>query len=189
MKNEFIHTSDNELLILINEKNSHAFTELYHRYKKPLLIYAYQKLENRQEAEDVVSELFIKLWNNNQSIVLQKEFKYYAFKMLKNSILNQISNAQRIQVFVDSLRQFSASHQNDTDFLIREKQFNSEVDGFLNQYSERQNQMVKMRLEGYRNPEIAEELGMSEKTVRNQYSSILKRIKAKFSSILFFLFF
>ncbi|MBE8713971.1 RNA polymerase sigma factor [Sphingobacterium hungaricum] len=186
MKNKFIHSSDNELLMLINDRNPHAFTELYNRYKKPLLIYAYQKLENKQEAEDVVSELFIKLWNDSQSIILQGEFRYYVFKMLKNRILNQISSSQRVHVFVESLSHFSNTHQNDTDFLIREKQFDVEIDNYLNRFSDRQKQMVKMRIEGYKNPEIAEELGMSEKTVRNQYSSIVKSIKTKFGSILFF---
>ena len=61
--------SEQELLSLLNQgKEEDAFEEIYLRYDSLLYIYAYRKLQNKQEAQDVVQEVFMKLWDNRATL-------------------------------------------------------------------------------------------------------------------------
>ena len=55
------HT-DAALLPLLQEGDREAYTEIYNRYHGLLYVFAYNRLKNREEAKDIIHELFLKLW-------------------------------------------------------------------------------------------------------------------------------
>ena len=184
----YLHSTDEELLDLIKKEDKHAFSELYNRYKKPLVALALSKIDNEQ-VEDIVHDLFVKIWSNRQQIQINLQFRAYIYRALRNKILDFIAHQSHERKYLDSLMEFHPIYLDSTDYHIREKQFLLELDKLMNKYSNNDKAILKLRMQGYSNNEIAEQLGLSEKTIRNRYSLILKSLEGKIKLLsIFFLF-
>src|SRR5207249_4815542 len=78
--------SDEQLLRLLSEGNSQAFSEIYERYWEKLFISAEKILQNRAAAQDAVQEVFISLWNRRSTLQIE-------------ALQNYLFQAVRFQVF------------------------------------------------------------------------------------------
>ncbi len=180
--------TDEVLFELIKADDESAFTELYHRYKRPLVALAVKKME-QEGVEDLVHDLFVKLWTNRHQIQVHQLVKSYLYRSLRNKILDYIVHQSHERKYYDSLVMYSQDYIESADYSIREKQFMLELDKLMNNYNEQDKQIIKMRMEGYSNVEIAVHLGLSEKTIRNRYSLITKSLGSKLKIVsIFFLF-
>lgn len=188
MRNYLI-ISDEDLFHLIKQDDALAFSELYNRYKRPMLALAMKKLADEELQEDLVHDLFVKIWINRASIHIQQEIKSYLYKALRNRILDVFSHQVHERKYLDSLKAFEDVYSPEADFEIREKQFLVELDQLMERYSTTDKTILKMRMDGYSNSEIAEHLGIAEKTVRNKYSLIIKNLGGKLKILSLFYFF
>lgn len=188
---ESLHSlTDEELYSHVKNDNNRAYTELYERYKRPLLVYALKKIGEEEVAEDVVHDVFVKLWVNRDNIEMKGLFVGYIFKAVRNRIIDHIARTVHSRQYLESLEVFSEQLDSSADYKMREESFWQNIEQLLNKYSAHARTIVRLRMEGYNNHEIAEHLNVSEKTVRNQQSAILKYLKTKLLRvmILFFIF-
>ena len=184
----YLSLSDEALYAYVKSGDRDAFTEIYQRYKKPLLVYALQKVASFV-AEDLIHDLFVKLWDKRESITINEKFDAYIFRALRNRIIDFLAHSVHVQKYQDSLNEFSLQHYADLpDFKLREESFLANIDLLLLKFGSQYQQIMRMRVQGFSNQEIADELGMSEKTVRNKYVLILKHIKHKLPVLLFIAF-
>lgn len=187
MHNYFI-LSDEELFDLIKNEDELAFSELYNRYKRPMIGLALKKLDDEEVVEDIVHDLFVKFWINRAAIQITN-FKSYIYRALRNKVLDYIAHLVHERKYLDSLVDYEKEYAQGSDFTIREEQFLQELDKLMIHYSPQDNMILKMRMQGYSNTEIAEHLGLSEKTVRNKYSLITKALSGKLKILTIFCFF
>ncbi len=82
--------ADHILLNLLREDDQLAFTEIFERYSKILVNHAYKMLGNQDEANDVVQEVFLSIWNKRYELTLTGSLSSYLYKATKNRILMQI---------------------------------------------------------------------------------------------------
>jgi DNA-directed RNA polymerase specialized sigma24 family protein len=75
--------SDQELVLLLKSGDERAYTEIYDRYSATLLVHAYHKLHDQEEAKDLVHELFMVLWSKKEALVIEKSLSAYLFMALK----------------------------------------------------------------------------------------------------------
>jgi len=184
----YIVLKDEDLYQLVSLQNDDtAFTELYNRYKRPLLAHAVSKV-NQIDAEDLVHDLFIKLWVNRSSILIKEIFASYIFRSLRNRILDYMAHSTHVNKYLDSMKDFSLQNNFNADYKLREELFLNNIDKLLNKYGPKAQSIIRLRLQGYSNKEIAEKLNLAEKTVRNQYSIIIKYLKTKLIPILILIF-
>ncbi|MGB3589051.1 MAG: sigma-70 family RNA polymerase sigma factor, partial [Tunicatimonas sp.] len=71
-----------------------AFKQVYERYKRPLYATALRYLKDNQLAEDVLQDVFVKLWQNREALDEQQSLKNFLFVCLKNQVLNFIRSEQ-----------------------------------------------------------------------------------------------
>ncbi|MNH97237.1 RNA polymerase sigma factor SigX [compost metagenome] len=181
--------SDEELLLLVSNNQDGAFHMLYERYKAALLIYAIKRV-GEDVGEDLVQDVFIRTWNNRYTIHYQNDFKAYLFTALRRRIIDYFAKETNVQGYLEDLKSYGNEFAfEEADASIRTQSFSDSIFAVLHRYGPQYQAILKLRLQGYSNPEIAALLGLSEKTVRNQYSSTLKIIRSNFSSFLLFLFF
>lgn len=189
MSKSYVDYKLDELLIAINKNDKYAFAEFYHRYKKPLYLYGLKKLGNPDEVDDLLQDLFTSLWVNREKIDFNKEISSYLYVSLRNKIIDFIAKSKNRNVYEESVRNFSEGFENTTDFKVRTQIFMEQIDLLLKEHPNLQQRIFKMRFyQNMDNREIASELGISEKTVRNQLSILLKVLRVKIR-ILFFLVF
>ena len=163
-----------------------SFRILFDHFYPSLCEYAFQILKDRMDAEDVVLDLFIYIWNNSSRINIGKSIRSYLFTSVKNRALNNLRGIK--PEVLDEAFDIPVLDAALDDIDIRD--ISAVISAALETVSDRARSIWKMkREEGKTNFQIAEELNISEKTVEADVTRIRKlinlTIKRNFIFILF----
>ena len=159
---ENVEVSDEVLIARFQEGDNYAFDLLVKRYKDPLLNFVYRFLGERTEAEDIVQDAFIKLWDNCSKIVFEKA-KSFLYTVARNNFLNEVAHKKIVL-------QHQSNYKNDRtnespEFLLEEKQFMEKLERVI--------------ADKKKYAEIAEMLDISVKAVEKRMSQALLILREK----------
>lgn len=179
---------DQELVLLLKEGDDAAFREIYVRYDKLLLIYAYKKLRNREEAKDLVQDVFTWLWNNRNDFYINTTLSGYLYKSVLNRIFDVVKHKGVIRKYVDSGAHYIEISNADTDYLIREKDITLLIEKEILAMPPRMREIYTLKKKYFLSTkEIAAELSLSEHTVSTQMKRALKHLKVKLGLLVLFI--
>jgi len=172
--------SDIVLLKKIAEANERAFYDLYNKYWQKLYSHAYGIIKDRQEAEDVVQEVFMAIWAKGSELNNVKNVSAYLITSARNKAIS-LYNENSI-----SDQEFSEfSHYltiNDTEDTLNFSELNEKVSNLMKRLPEKCRKIFYLsRIENLSHKEISEKLGIRPQTVKNQISKALVFIKANLS--------
>lgn len=85
-------TDDRNLYLLLREGDEHAFQALFKKFYPALCHFAHQFLSDREQSEEIVQEMFVKLWEKRAVLNIETSVKHYLFRSVRNHCLNQILN-------------------------------------------------------------------------------------------------
>lgn len=172
---DYKHRSDEQLLASIREGDRLAFHEIYYRYWKKLYGSAYPLLNDSALCEDLVQDLFITLWVKREKWQIES-LQAYLYTALRNRVFKALKK-QKIQVDSSSaLQYFPSDYAADRDVLLKE--INSLRDQGIRQLPERCRLIYRMsREEALSTKEIALKLNLAPKTVENQMTIALRRLR------------
>lgn len=170
--------SDDQLIAALAADDHDAFAELYNRYWSVLYQLARQKLRDAEVAEELVQELFISLWTKRHTANI-RELRPYLFTALRFSIINHIESQMvhgRFVTYYESfLRQSGAVSANTLEL----DDLTQSIETSLRELPEKTQQVFRLsRFDQQTIPEIAQLLGLSEKTVEYHLSNALKTVRA-----------
>lgn len=171
-----------------------AFDLLFEKYSHRIYYFAYGYLKSKEEAEEVVQDVFLKIWEKRQSLDETLSFKSYLFTITFNAIKKVILHAAKRETAFQSLKAELGEIQYDQEDAIQTQEFQKTIIALIDRLPDRRKEIFLMsRIEEKSNQVIATELSVSVKTVENQISeakSYLKEsLKAYFSLWLFFALF
>jgi RNA polymerase sigma-70 factor (ECF subfamily) len=161
------------------------FEQIFRSYYSNLCSYAFQYLNDLASAEEVVQEVMYRLWMNRDQLQIETTMKGYLFRSVRNHCLNLGKHAevhQRFRVMAESGAPDIMRSGEDLMILTELQNRISEAIGNLP--LERRKIFILSRYEGLTYPQIAEKLGISIKTVENQMSSALKKLREELSEYL-----
>ncbi|OJU54330.1 MAG: hypothetical protein BGN96_13300 [Bacteroidales bacterium 45-6] len=171
-----------------------AFHELYDLYAGRLYGFVFEMTRSRNLSSELVQDTFIKVWIHRESVLLDRPFKAFIFKIAKNQMIDIYRKRMKDPVFEDYLFYESdklASNET-ADGELDFDEFNQHLARVKEKLSPRQREIFELNKEqGVPASEIARQLNLSEQTVYNQLSSsmqIMKKEMGKYLS-LFLLFF
>ena len=176
----------------INEKRKEAFHELFKRFRNYLVVFALRRVRQLDEAEDIVQEVFVKLWESNVSFANEQALSAYLYKAVTNNALKYLRDMNAEQ---EKLREWQETEQNMTedDFssVVREEVLRK-LRELIDLLPEDRRKIILMGMEGMKGEEIAEKLGISINTVKQQKYRAYKFIKEQLGdywavAVLFFL--
>ncbi|MDB4924225.1 sigma-70 family RNA polymerase sigma factor [Mucilaginibacter sp.] len=180
----------------LRQGNEKAFEAIFHRYWEQLFAAAHKRLQDEQQAQDIVQDVLIQLWNSRASLNLQPEYlEYYLLKAVKNRVINYYhSEKVKERILQEQRDRFEAISQNDISLPAYQQ-----LEEFLHTQIEAlpvtMRSVYKLKDKEYTVQEIACNLNLAEQTVRNNITEaqhrLRKAIKAKFRteySLLIFLF-
>jgi RNA polymerase sigma-70 factor (ECF subfamily) len=184
---EIIHRLKKDDKSAVDELFSYYYPRLYH-FSKSIL-----KIEN--DIDDILQEVFIKIWLNRQKIANPDTFNAYIFTITKNEVLNLIRNKLKDQNFKDELFLRSVAEEFQISSHLEFDEVKAGIDTIVNGLPEKRQQVfILSRTEGLSNKEIAQQLNISEKTVEDHITHAIKHIKTAMkdmgivSLLYFFLF-
>lgn len=187
--NKYNEHSDQDLLSLVKQGDTDAFEEIYLRYDSLLYIYAYRKLQNKEEAKDVVQEVFITLWNNRKTLLIQSTLSGYLYKSVLNKIYNIFKHQNIIQQYIDSGDHHLVVDHAEADHLIREKDIVTLIEKEIAAMPPRMREIYELKRKAFLSTkEIAERLEISELTVSTQMKRALKLLKLKLGTLHFIIY-
>ncbi|WP_316791961.1 RNA polymerase sigma-70 factor [Pedobacter frigoris] len=181
--------TDQELAVLIKQGDKQAFTEIYYRYDKPLYLYAYHKLGNKEEARDIVHDVFAWMLNNGEAMELKTTLSGYLYRSTLNKIFNIFKHKQIVQKYIDEGLHYLDKEDEETDYLIREKDIAAMIAYAIAEMPERMRIIYELKHREYlSSKEIAERLEVSESTVKTQLQRAMKHLKLKLGIMVYLLF-
>ena len=179
MKNNI---TDRELLDAIKRDDHAAFEVLFNRYWEYLFSIIYRRLNNKEETEDIVQDIFIYIWNSRASLSVRTGLEPYLFTAAKNQLFT-LYRRNKLKLANQEQFKYRTGSSAQADALVLFK----EVDRLVTDELERMPDNVRRcfilsREEGKSIREIAAELMLSEKTVKNNISDALKRLRLHLGS-------
>jgi len=175
-----------ELVKLLKKGDMAAFDAVYNEHCHKLHRFVLKFLKQEEDAEGIVQEVFIKIWEARGKIDVYASFESFLFTIAYNSTMSLL----RKRVSESKSREYLKSQQQiDTaDQVIDEIQFkelNQKVQNLLNQLTPRQKEIYLLsREEGLTHQEIAQKLKISESTVNNHLVTTLKYLKSRIDNSL-----
>ena len=170
-----------EKYILGLRKGSHAdFNKLYDLYADRLYGFAYNLTHSSEMAEEIVQEVFLKIWQMREHLSPEYSFRSFLFTIAKNKFLNDLRNRLTLLSYDEYTAQLDAAEEgaNTTENDFNFHELNEQILQAKDKLSKRQRMIFEMsREEGLSSQEIALKLDISEQSVRNQLSSALKVLR------------
>ena len=186
---------DKKYIIGLQKGSYSDFNKLYDLYADRLYGFAYNLTHSSEMAEEIVQEVFLKIWQMREHLSPEYSFRSFLFTIAKNKFLNDLRNRLTLlsyDEYITQLDDATERGENSTESEFNFNELNEQVLQSKDKLSKRQKMIFEMsKEEGLSNQEIALKLGISEQSVRNQLSSALKvlreeLIKIGFSFALFY---
>lgn len=155
-----------------------AFRQIYDLYSKPLYHFAFSYLKDTFEAEEIIQDVFLKIWEKRMDIDEQKSFSSYLYRITVNKVFNTLKHRVVKQKYDQYLLKYEQDNTETPDSSIQYQELNTKVEHLLSQLQEQQRKIFVMsRWKGLSNAEIAQDLSLSVRTVENQIYRASKFIK------------
>nr|WP_218625307.1 sigma-70 family RNA polymerase sigma factor [Mucilaginibacter sp. dw_454] len=177
--------TDIELLSLLREDDNAAFTEIYHRYWRKLLHYALQKTSEYMDAENLVQDVFVSLWNRRGQLELSGELSNYLVVSVKYRVIKLLAKQRSQRLYVEDKLQNADLLDDSTQEYLSFNQLKAELEEIIVTLPEKAQLIYRMNKEqGMSHRQISEELDMSEKAVNASLVRTKKTLRASLNSFL-----
>ncbi|MCH7409173.1 sigma-70 family RNA polymerase sigma factor [Belliella sp. DSM 111904] len=169
--------SEATLIDAFRSGDKEAFSMIFDRHWEELIKYANNTLENQDDAEDLVQELFLNLWEKHQSFpALQNDLRSYLFASLRKKILKLFRDQGIKRKHLDYLISSYDRAENPVKDLMYDELIHVIKSKLSSLPLKEQQVFILHELEGYSTREISEMHQVSEQTVRNQAATANKKL-------------
>jgi RNA polymerase sigma-70 factor (ECF subfamily) len=159
----------------IQENNQTIFSTVFKQYHAKLYYYFLDKTGSATASRELVQTTFIKCWKHRHGLNPGISLSTQLFRIAKTTFIDSLRERARERII--SLE--TEKIQDDlTDPVVDVHPLLDEVEASLSKISPQRSTIVKFRLEGFSNQEIADQLGISKKTVENQLNKAVKEIRS-----------
>lgn len=182
--------ADVELVALLKQGDKEAYAEIYNRFKGILYIHAYRLLQDKEEAKDTVHEIFARLWTKREQLQLTIGLSAYLYAAVRNRIFDLIARKKVESEYLSSLQAFIRQDDFITDHLVREKELVAMIEREIAALPPKMREVFELsRKANLTHRQIAEQLDISEQTVKKQVNNALKTLRLKLGVFTYLLFF
>ncbi len=177
--------SDAELTALLKEGDTYAYTEIFKRYTKVLVAHAFRLLGDRDEANDVVQDIFLTLWQKKADLVFTTSLSSYLYTAIRNKIFNRMSHQKIVARYADSIMAFMETGYTVADDKIREQELAVLIEKEIEALPAKMREVFLMhKREELSYKEISAKLDITDKTAKQQVYNAVKILKLKINSFL-----
>lgn len=169
----------------IKKGNSLVFKDVYRKYYSPLCRFANKYFDDKDEAEDIVQETMVKMWEQRSKLEIQT-LKTYLFSAVKNSCLNRLNHLIVVQKHKETtaieIKMIELEH--DDAFVDDDKkEIERRVFEAIDELPEQCSKIVKLKyIDGMKSKDIATMTNLSPRTIETHLYKGLKTLSKKFKN-------
>jgi RNA polymerase sigma-70 factor (family 1) len=180
--------TDQQLIALLKDSSQPAFTQIYDRYQSLLFIYACKITKDENEAEDIVQEVLFYLWDKRHVLTFEHSLSSYLYSAVRYKFFNLLDHKKVRVNYAESFQAFIDQDSVQADYMVREKELSQLIEKEISLLPEKMREVFELsRKQHLSHKEIAERLGISEKTVKNQVNNALKSLRVRLGLVIFFI--
>ena len=174
---------ESKLISLLKEDSEYAFQLIYDKHRNRIYKTAIKYLKSPIIAQDVVQDVFLKLWFERNSIIESKPLEAWLFTVAKNNILNKLRKIANDWKAIDNVTYTNVKSVDNTDYKLLENDYKRHLDLALSQLSDQQRMAFTLaREEKLTYIEIGQKMDISPLTVKTHLSRAMYSIRKHLES-------
>lgn len=185
MLNSRAKLEEKELIVRIVEGDQEAFERIYYTYAKRVYYFASRYLKNKHQAEEIVQEVFVKIWENRKRLNPDMSLSGYLLTTTKNTIFNdhrkQVNHEAYYQYVLHYLQKNNPNMENEIIY----NDLMELLQKTLGQLPDKRKEIFELsRFQGLSYKEIASQLNITEKTIESHMRLAIRDIKKVIEPVL-----
>jgi RNA polymerase sigma-70 factor, ECF subfamily len=170
--------NDKEWYARIKEGDESAFEALFRAHYAVLCGFARKFVADSETAEELVQELFTQMWDRRATLNPETSLKAYLFTAIRNSCLNHLKHLAVKSRHQEHARSMEVAHAADPSEALQTAELEARIHLEIDALPERCREIFRLsRFQGLKYDEIAQELGISPRTVEVQIGKALKTLR------------
>jgi RNA polymerase sigma-70 factor, ECF subfamily len=178
-------TDEESLIALLKQGDQNAFRMLYAEFYVGLCIHAKKFLGDKDSAEEIVQDVFLRLWERHSHMNIQESIGAYLFQSVRNACLNHLKHLQIVQRFQQEITEkikdtedyYTITQENGQSIYLA-RELENHIYTAIEELPEQCRHIFKMsRFDGLKNQEIADEKGVTIHTVQKQISIAMEKLR------------
>ena len=172
--------NENELKVYIEKMKSgdrESFNLIFRRYYAPLVRFGIRFVADADQSAEIVQDLFVKLWTGRDKLTVNSSFESYMLRSVRNAAITFI-NKERAHAEANERVFTDDSDANDPSETLQSNNLESSYRAILaNMPEKRREVFLASRYEGLKYAEIADKMGLSQKTVEAHMTAAIKQLR------------
>lgn len=172
-----------DLIRELKKGSRKAFELIYQMYSKRLYVYSLQLTKSKEDSEEIVQDVFVRLWTNREKIYNEESLRSLLYIMAKHYFLNAYRSKVNSPIYEEYVTQCDERLSENIAEYLEYEEFEKRFHRWVEQLPLTQQKIIKLsKLEGMSNKGVADILSLSEQTVKNQLSLALKTLRERFKN-------
>jgi len=170
---------------LLSSNSEQLIKQLFDEHFHHLVLSAIRYVNDYDKAEDIVQDVFVKVWQNFDELKQIEDLKAYLFKAVKNSSLNYLRHIKVKQKFIVSSEGFHSSFEKSVEDYKIEKEIHNSIHKAVSKLPDHWREaFVLSKYDNLKYHEIAQEMNISQKTVEKYISKSLQFLRHELKDLL-----
>lgn len=176
-------SDEKELLLLLLKGNEQAFEKIYQLYSTRLYGNLLKLVKSETEAQEILQDVFLKIWENRQRIDREKSFRSYLFKIAENKVYDFFRKVARDKKRAAQLIALATNEYVPVGELLQSDEKTAMLEKAIDALPPQRQQVFKLcKLEGKSYKEVSELLGISVSTISDHIVKATKSIRDYFEN-------
>lgn len=165
----------------LNAREEGAWKAFYDEFYSALCGYACKFVRVPEEAEDVVQETCVKIWESSQVFATMQEFAWYVYKAVYTNAMLHLRTKKRREKLLREMPVEEVEMPEEAFAEAVREELIRQLREHIEELPEEARKVLRLSLEGFSGNEIAEKLGISIHTVKSQKNRSFKILREKLS--------
>ena len=174
----YLFIEEKELLLLIKQGHEAAFERIYKLYSPRLFANIYKMVRSQSTAQEILQEVFIKVWNNRAGIDSERSFRSYLFRIAENNVYDFFRKAARDKRQQSHLLAVAIEHYEHIEEILLRKENALILQKAIDSLSPQRHEVFRLcKLEGKSYDEVSKQLGISSSTISDHIVKANKAVR------------
>lgn len=183
-------STDYELVERIKKNDEVAFELVFYKYRGKLYDFIRRSLPHEADPENLVQEVFVKIWINRATLDSQQSLNAYLYTIARNEVFGHLRKLMTRKKYLEELHHQITESTETTVRQMEYRELEAIILKLIDELPEKRREIFReSRIEGLSYREISEKLGITENTVDTQIRKALGFLKSKLKNYSFSLFF
>ena len=181
--NDSITYQEQELLSQLRKGSTKAFTQLYQQYSEPLYYNILALVKDELIAEELLQDIFVRIWRKKESILIEKNISGYLFRVSRNRVYDFFKSLTREQELYNRIRATATEQYTHVEEAIFTKENADLLEKAIETLSPKRRQAFQVcKMEGYSYKEASELMGVSISTLKDHMAKAREAIREYISN-------